>query len=339
MNLDSERGEHMFKKCVSLLSAAACVFFVVGTALAQESITITTYYPSPYGVYKQLRLSPTDDFVPYAACANEGEMYYDNSDNAMYVCSTLGGSRTWRLAPGGGATWSLNPATNEIYNTFNRNVGIGTIDPGALLELYAVNADVPLIFQDSPTRTYVMGIDHSAATSFNINRGTALGSSVDFVLDSSGRIGIGMVPLAAGAPIPILQVNGEAWKNTPGQNAWLVPSDARIKTDIREINKPLALIQQLHPVKFRYTPEYSAKYKFPADKDHYYFIAQEFRKVFPDTVKVGVDGYLSVDSSCVEPILVAAVQELTKNQDKQARQISALKKEIEELKTRIKPAK
>lgn len=321
----------MRKRTASLLLALACIFLAAGVAMAQESITITTYYPSPYGVYKQLRLSPTDDFVPYAACTNEGEMYYDNSDAALYVCSTLSGNRAWRLAPGGGALWSLS-GTNEIYNTGNRYVGIGTTDPGALLELYSVNADVPLIFNDSPTRAYVMGIDHSATTSFNINRTTVLGSSIDFVLDSSGRVGIGRYPTGNN-----LEVSGTA-SNTGG-GGWLINSDARIKTDIHEISKPLELIKQLHPVKFRYTPEYRAKNNGIVDKYYYHFIAQEFKKVFPENVKDSGDGYLQLDSDCVKPVLVAAVQELTKAQEKQAREISMLKKEIEALKAKIKPPK
>ncbi|MBU0547379.1 MAG: hypothetical protein KJ710_07545 [Candidatus Omnitrophica bacterium] len=61
-----------------------------------EDITITTYYPSPYGVYKNLRLYPNDDNTPAAACANEGEMYFDNSDSKLYVCSGSPGSYTWQ---------------------------------------------------------------------------------------------------------------------------------------------------------------------------------------------------------------------------------------------------
>ena len=36
-----------------------------------ESITITTYYPSPYGVYRQLTLSPTDVIDPGAALCQQ----------------------------------------------------------------------------------------------------------------------------------------------------------------------------------------------------------------------------------------------------------------------------
>jgi hypothetical protein len=52
----------------------------------QETLTVTTYYPSPRGVYKTLRLYPTDDYAPGGACSNKGEMYYDDSDNQVYTC-------------------------------------------------------------------------------------------------------------------------------------------------------------------------------------------------------------------------------------------------------------
>lgn len=63
-----------------------------------ETFTITTYYPSPYGVYKTLRLYPTDDILPTVSC-NNGEMYYDNSENKFYGCSNT----VWvELGSGGG---------------------------------------------------------------------------------------------------------------------------------------------------------------------------------------------------------------------------------------------
>jgi len=62
----------------------------------EESYTITTYYPSPYGVYKNLRIYPNDDNNPGAACTNAGEMYYDNSEQNLYICS----GNVWKLVPG-----------------------------------------------------------------------------------------------------------------------------------------------------------------------------------------------------------------------------------------------
>jgi len=66
---------------------------VISASLAQtneiqnsETITIATYYPAPYGVYKSLRLYPSNEFKPAAACSSKGEMVYNDSDKHVYVC-------------------------------------------------------------------------------------------------------------------------------------------------------------------------------------------------------------------------------------------------------------
>lgn len=62
-----------------------------------ESLTITTYYPAPYGVYHNLKLSPTKT-VPFGTALSEGVMYYDANDHKLKIwsctdqpaCTTLG---------------------------------------------------------------------------------------------------------------------------------------------------------------------------------------------------------------------------------------------------------
>ena len=74
-----------------LVLSASAVF-------AAEEFTITTYYPSPYGVYKSLRLYPHDENVPGGVCTNEGETYFDDSDSSLYMCSGTAGAYTWVVA-------------------------------------------------------------------------------------------------------------------------------------------------------------------------------------------------------------------------------------------------
>ena len=98
--------EEVFTLSLSLsLSLIFPLLAFTPSALAEESITITTYYPSPYGVYKNLRLYPNDDSTPGAVCPNPGEMYYSNTNQALYICSGSPSS-TWIPAPGvlGGAS-------------------------------------------------------------------------------------------------------------------------------------------------------------------------------------------------------------------------------------------
>lgn len=48
-----------------------------------EDLTITTYYPSPYGVYRELRLWPNNPAPSLCSNTNEGSMYYQ-SDSVNY---------------------------------------------------------------------------------------------------------------------------------------------------------------------------------------------------------------------------------------------------------------
>ncbi|MEI8348767.1 MAG: hypothetical protein WCI77_01300 [Candidatus Omnitrophota bacterium] len=69
-----------------------------------ESITITTYYPSPVGVYRTLRLFPvsSEKYVPPCEDNNEGFLYYndieedDNQHRLMLCQETVAGTFQWR---------------------------------------------------------------------------------------------------------------------------------------------------------------------------------------------------------------------------------------------------
>ena len=144
-------------------------------------------------------------------------------------------------------------------------------------------------------------------------------------INSAGNVGIGRNP-ATNA----LEVEGNASKTTAGD--WLANSDIRIKTDVQDIKNPLGVINQLHPVKFRYTKDYMTKHESIEDRYYYNFIAQEFQEVFPDSVKDDGEGYLQMDTHNVRPFLVAAVQELSKAVKVQAEEIEWLKQEVSKLK-------
>jgi len=63
------------------------MFLFCSLAYSQtENITITTYYPAPYGEYQQVKLTPTTQ--PACAAGNKGAIYYDNdpAKNKPYIC-------------------------------------------------------------------------------------------------------------------------------------------------------------------------------------------------------------------------------------------------------------
>jgi len=68
-----------------------CMFAIIGFAIAQnqDSLTITTYYPAPYGVYKNLRIYPST--AAPTAGLGQGLIYFDSSsghDHLRYYNNT-----------------------------------------------------------------------------------------------------------------------------------------------------------------------------------------------------------------------------------------------------------
>lgn len=90
-------------------------------AFAEESVTITTYYPSPYGSYGELQLYPSA--APTCDSTKRGVMYYDDTANSIRVCN---GSSWQQLSN----FWTQSG--NNLYpNDTAWNVGIGNTNPGA----------------------------------------------------------------------------------------------------------------------------------------------------------------------------------------------------------------
>lgn len=94
-----------------ILGLIALVCIIIGFAWAEQT-SLTTYYPAPYGVYRQIRLYPTDDFTPGGACVgNKGALYFDNSENEIQVCD----GATWqRLGGGGGGGITVSVTTSIL---------------------------------------------------------------------------------------------------------------------------------------------------------------------------------------------------------------------------------
>jgi hypothetical protein len=71
------------------------------TALAQtnqtdwNTFTITTYYPAPYGVYRNMRLNPSDEPTNGV---EPGVMYYNQTEDMMKFYN----GSTWLNMTGGG---------------------------------------------------------------------------------------------------------------------------------------------------------------------------------------------------------------------------------------------
>jgi len=88
--------------------------------------------------------------------------------------------------------------------------------------------------------------------------------------------------------------------NGANSATWAVTSDERVKKNIVDLDSSLDKILALRPVEFDYKTD---------GKHDVGFIAQKYAETFPDQVRAGDDGMLSINQNLV-PYLVKAIQEL-----------------------------
>jgi len=71
-----------------ILNLILCIFFNLAAAFAEESIIITTYYPSPSGSYNQIKVSRSVIYAPIdkdkLSNSQKGEVIYNDKDDRFY---------------------------------------------------------------------------------------------------------------------------------------------------------------------------------------------------------------------------------------------------------------
>ncbi len=122
----------------------------------------------------------------------------------------------------------------------------------------------------------------------------------------SGRVGILIEPQYT------LDVNGYI----RGYN--LTPSDRRYKKNISELSMKANLLQKVKGFSYDYNFDTEANQQKNElnDTRHFGFIAQELQKIYPELVHEDNSGNLSVDYISFIPLLVEAVNDLSKKIEK-----------------------
>jgi hypothetical protein len=153
------------------------------------------------------------------------------------------------------------------------------------------------------------------------------GTSVRLGITASGNVVVGSeTDLAIAPPTATLQVVGDAFKNT-GSASWLVPSDARLKEDVRDLDAGLAQLLQVRPVRFRY----NGRAGTPAGQEGVGVLGQEIEKVFPEMIRRVPGGLHGVpdtedmriyDGSALTFVLVNAVKELAEKVERLERTLA-----------------
>lgn len=140
------------------------------------------------------------------------------------------------------------------------------------------------------------------------------GTDVRLGVSAAGHVVVGSESDLSGAGSAVLQVAGDAFKSS-GTSAWTIPSDARLKEDIRDLELGLQHLVQVRPVRFRY----NGKAGTTPGNEGVGIVAQEMEKIFPDMVQhvknpnpgeLHDDDLLVYNASALTYVLVNAVKEL-----------------------------
>lgn len=143
------------------------------------------------------------------------------------------------------------------------------------------------------------------------------------------RPGDGVVIGSAGNPSYDLHLStlaahgGTAGK--PGGGSWTATSDRRLKRDVRALEDALERLLSLRGVRFEYVDPAAIGERAGVQRG---MIAQEVRRVFPEWVHEGPDGYLRLTFSGFEALTVEALRELRAEKD---REIAALQARLARL--------
>jgi hypothetical protein len=303
-----------------------------------EEITITTYYPSPYGVYRELRaqrIAIGDNYINGATYCWEGTCTNTIDVNADFVVEG--------------------------------NVGIGTVSPKRKLEVADAvvfnsgsgNLDSNDITFLKNSAKLLIGWNRSRGSGeadFINNRGAGNPggfSFIDYANDGTETtlvtmLGTGKVGIGTTSPTYQLQLSTDSAAK-PSTTTWSITSDRRVKKDIRPYTNGLKIIRGINPVWFKY----NGKAGFAEDNQkHIGVIAQEIIKVAPYTVNTFKTKLNPQDKEETELLnfnphalifdLINSVKELdidiaklTGDNQELRRDNKELKLELENLKTRL----
>ena len=173
----------MFKAKVHILILVASVFACAVVFAQQEQLTITTYYPSPYGVYNVLRLYPNSG----GSCAvkdDVGKMWYNSTINEFVFC----GANNTILSLGGNASgvyWAKSG--NDIYNNNTGSVGISGVPSGVYaLEVNGTSEFSAAMRFSGPTNTTYFSIKNDQGNMNVTMRDTSGNDSARFQVFNAG---------------------------------------------------------------------------------------------------------------------------------------------------------
>jgi len=261
------------------------------------------------------------------------------------------------------------PAFAQLKVDATGRVGIGISDPIRKLEVVGVmmvsnnttlgvekQSNFQMRHYDSPTTHFNFFLGQSDANNNQVlfgggagaqyaatvigfmtapNRTTLLGTE-RMRIDQGGNIRMNTAGAAGGITHELNLITGNASK--PGGGSWAMPSDSRIKQNVRSFSDGLEQVMQIEPVYFSYMDGTG----FDPKKEYVGIIAQEMQKIAPYTIEEKVvqtqigdepipnmpSSILTYDGTAVTYMLINAVKE-------QQSMIADRDDKIEELEERL----
>jgi len=222
--------------------------------------------------------------------------YFASNGANVYLGVTGGGTVYLRPTAYGSAT------AQSTFSITQALVGTPLAVTGAL----QVNAD------NSAGYAAIFDQDHATAHGIRINLDATAGITYNAIY-AENSVG----------QIAELRSDGDWWAAD-----YILSSDKRLKDIYATVEDGLDGVMKLNPVTFRWKDKRN-------DLIHTGFVAQEVREVYPELVKKGSDGFLSLSYGKMSVLAIAGVQDLSRKvdtiEDRLQKRITELEDRVQEL--------
>jgi len=192
------------------------ILFSTTLAQAQETITLRTYYPSPFGAFTRMRLVPQPAEPVACTGANLGSLYIEDTNNTLQICAD---SANWSVISG---AWTEDG--NDIFptNFATASVGIGKNNPATILDIQ--NLTNPTItITDTSISTESLTLSNEDDTS------RIRTTAADFVIENTNAGGDGNVNITAADEITLTAAD-DFTINTGGTDRIVIDHGANLIT-------------------------------------------------------------------------------------------------------------
>lgn len=191
------------------------LFISIPCLLSADTLSLTTYYPAPFGSYSVLRLNPNSDASMGACDASKtGQFYLSSDSNEIKLCK----GTVWEAI----SPWKLDSTSKYVYQEqsvtdTDYKVGIGVAAPTARLHIKGIDDAVygQLQVESSENDAKINLLNSSGATTSgnaSIAMSNTAGSeglrflinnSDTMIVDENGNLGLGLTE-----PNTRLHING-----------------------------------------------------------------------------------------------------------------------------------